>query len=623
VDLGLALAVLPSVLAAGGIALLFGLGLGAALFTKGADGALRYSLHRTASELLYVPLPDRARPRIKAVLDLVGQRAGQAFASLAILLLTMLELPATVLPTLLLVLASLWAIFALGLRRDYVELLRGNLRGEATLRTITFPEFDVASLETLVSALDSHNDTEVLAALAVLERERKAHLVPALILHHPSDTVVEASLALFARARRDNVIHVIDRLFEHPSSRVRSSAIAARSLLLPDPRLLYLRLSLEDAQEVRATIIVHLIASGEIVGAEAEERLREILQRGRTPTKIALAEAIAWRQDADFDQVLVELSAAPDVEVRLAAIRAMTEHTSTSFLPSLLKALGDEQTRSAARHALVGYGTSGFEAVLAALRDVTQPQTLRWELPRALSLFEPEPAARALLTLLTSEPEGMVRYRIIRALETLVARHPTVNLDRAALERVMSDTIGRAYRYLNELVTLEAGARSRQERQTPGYELLMFVLHDKQENARDRLFRLLGLAYPSADFARIRRGLRSPSADTRESSVELVGTLLEQPMRGAVLGLIEDMTDAERLAWSGPYYTPVRRSYEEMLEHMLTRESQGVQDFTAYHVGELGLSQLRPLIAAIAEADPARADVARTLAALEGVGSGA
>src|SRR6185436_11522193 len=53
-----ALVVLPILLLAGGAGIAAAGGLLAlALFTKGADGTLRYSLHRVAGELLWMPLP--------------------------------------------------------------------------------------------------------------------------------------------------------------------------------------------------------------------------------------------------------------------------------------------------------------------------------------------------------------------------------------------------------------------------------------------------------------------------------------------------------------------------------------------------------------------------------------
>ena len=53
-----ALWILPALLFVGAAGTALGGGLAAALLLKSADGSLRNSLHRTGSELLYVPLPD-------------------------------------------------------------------------------------------------------------------------------------------------------------------------------------------------------------------------------------------------------------------------------------------------------------------------------------------------------------------------------------------------------------------------------------------------------------------------------------------------------------------------------------------------------------------------------------
>jgi AAA family ATP:ADP antiporter len=618
-NLSVALAALPALLVLSGAGLLAGLGLYAALLGKAADGSLRYSLHRTATELLYVPLPDRVRPRIKSVLDVVGQRAGQAIASLAILGLASTR-PASLaslpLAALFCLLALIWLGSAIDLRRHYVALLRNQLRDSDPMRSQAFPELDLASLETLVTALDSRDDNEVLAALDVLEREHKARLVPALILYHPAEAVVLRALALFARARRSDVVHVVDRLLEQGPVRVRCDAVAARSLLAPDPRLLFQRLSLEDSPDVRATIVVHLIASGHIAGAEAAERIDEVLKRGRTTTRCALATAISWRTDHAFDRVLVQLAAAPEVDVRVAAIAAMTQSPSPAFIPALVDALGSERTRTAARRALVAQREAGFEAVTAALRDGQRRASLRWELPRTLAEFDPEDALPVLLSTLTEERDGMLRFRTIRALETLVAKHPTVNADPRTLNRVITDTVARAYRLLDARLSLERGAQLAPARATAGHELLVHVLHAKQRNAIGRVLRLLGLAHPAADLAEIRRGLRSGMPKLVANSVELLGSLLEQPLRGAVLGLVEELPDGERLVAAGTYHRPARRNYEAQLEQLLSGESPAVQDFTAFHVAELGLTQLSPLIAALAEADPSRGDLTRALTRL-------
>ena len=88
----------------------------------------------------------------------------------------------------------------------------------------------------------------------VLERERKGRLVPALILYHPTEDVVTHALALFVRAAAQERRPRHRSADRHESPRIRAAAIAARSALAHDARLLNLRLSMEDSPEVRATI---------------------------------------------------------------------------------------------------------------------------------------------------------------------------------------------------------------------------------------------------------------------------------------------------------------------------------------------------------------------------------
>jgi hypothetical protein len=259
---------------------------------------------------------------------------------------------------------------------------------------------------------------------------------------------------------------------------------------------------------------------------------------------------------------------------------------------------------------------AGFEALHSALRDSQRPAAARWELPRTLAEFDPSDALPALLATLTEERDGMLRFRTIRALETLVAKHPTVHPDRRTLNRVISGTVARAYRHLDARLSLERGAQLEAARTTPGHQLLLHVLRSKQRNATGRVLRLLGLAHPAADMAEILRGLRTGTPKLVSNSVELLGSLLEQPLRAAVLGLVEELPDPERLAASGSYYRPARRSYEAQLEQLLSGESPALQDFTAFHVAELGLAQLAPLIAALADADPSRGDLTRALTRL-------
>jgi ATP:ADP antiporter, AAA family len=612
-----ALAVLPVLLALSGLGMIVAGGLVAAIALKGADGALRYSLHRTASELVFLPLGEAARRRTKAFIDVVGHRGSQALAALAILALGALAAPPEVVAGLLVALAILWIVTASSLRAPYLDLFRTRLRSGRRLDPDDeLLDLDVASFETLLRALDSEADGEVLAALDVFEQEGKSELVPALILYHPSDLVVERALELFTRARRTKIVPILDRLAEHASPRIRAIALASRSVLDPDARPLHLRLSFEDSPEVRAAIIVNLIAMNEITGSDARDRLDAILRHGTLATQIALADAIARRAADGFADVLATLARHPDEKLQLAALRAIGRCRTPSCLGLVIEMLGREPTREPAQQVLLDYGTPGFHALVAAIDDPTLPAVTRIRLPRALAAFDPEPASAVLLEWLTREQDGAVRYQVQRALERLVRRVPSILLDRDVLDRTIDGTVSRAYRYLDRRLILARGAAADPARATPGHDALVTLLRDKEANAVARIFGMLGLAYRTDDFAEIHRGLTSPRKDARATSMELIENVLPEPLRSAVLGLVDDLPAPDRLAAGARYHTPLDLDYDDLLGHMLESTSESVQDLTVFHIGELGLVDFQPRIAALATSAN-RSDVARTLAILD------
>ena len=164
------LSVLPVLVIAATSAIVLGGGLIAALALKGFDGVLRHSLHRTALEVLYVPLTGDLRSRVKGFIDVLGYRGGQAIASLLILAAAALSdsLVATGIAVILLAVA--WIRIAATLETHYLDLFREALSGVAMRTRLDFPDMDLVSLETLLTHLNSDEDSKVVAALVGLIR---------------------------------------------------------------------------------------------------------------------------------------------------------------------------------------------------------------------------------------------------------------------------------------------------------------------------------------------------------------------------------------------------------------------------------------------------------------------
>jgi len=133
---------------------------------------------------------------------------------------------------------------------------------------------------------------------------------------------------------------------------------------------------------------------------------------------------------------------------------------------------------------------------------------------------------------------------------------------------------------------LVRGASQQNGQQTPGHDLLRDLLRDKEANALGRLFRLLGLLHPSEDLVHIYRSL-SASKAMRANSIELIESILREPIRSAVLGLVDDCADPLRLARAGAYHRPRRLEYGALLTELEKGDSDAVREVTRFHRAEL------------------------------------
>jgi AAA family ATP:ADP antiporter len=594
--------VLPILFILGGAGVIAGGGMAAVLLVKGADGGFRHSLHRTTIELLYVPISESMRSRVKALMDGLGQRGGQAIGSLAILGVIAASNDANVVLFLggfVIVLAAGWIITAAGLTRHYLELFRSTLR-EGNVDRVALPALDVGSLERLIVALNSEVDAEVLATLDLLADQGRERLIPALILYHPARAVVLRALEIFARSERADFIPPARRLIAHPDAQIRAAALTAITSVEVDVALL--RRGLEDKDiVVRATALVHLMSSGALKSdaattEEATAAVTQIAKEGTPEARLALAHAIRLHPAPVFERVLLDLvdtDEGRDPAVGAEVAQAMGVLGSPSFIPALVAMLGRADTMAEARDALVHIGPAAIPALTTALRDTKLPHKVRRHLPRTISRFAPAIAGPLLLQQLGLEHDSVVRHKILRGLNAVRASDPKGSIDVAKVRAIAEETVRELYRLIDWRMQLAKGAAEEPSRRSPGHQFLRSLIDDKRALALEQLLRLFGLLNPEEDFQNIYRGLRSKNPDVHASSRELLDHLVDPPLRQLVDTLVDDAPDEDRMAAAAPFYVSEPLTYDELLDRLLHSDSESLRCLAAYHVGEIGLEGLR------------------------------
>lgn len=587
-----ALALRPLLLAAGGALLTATGGLAAAVALRGVDGSLRWSVHKTATELLYVPMSPRLRCAVKEVSDLVAQRGGQAIGSVLILVALSFADSERWLGPLLIACAGAWIALALSLRSPYLNLFHETL-DETSLETrLDFPELDVASLETLMAALNSPEDDRVIAAIDLLGVTGRVHVIPALILYHPSIRVVVRALELFANARRADVVPFSRRLLMHSDAAVRAAAIRASARVEPDAAVLRVAAD-SSCPIVAATATIVRAARDPATAASALETIRKQLneaERVGTPAASYVARTLRDFPLPAFAPLLLELGHADDVDTRCEVIRAMGALRDEAHLPYLIGLLGERDLREAVRAALVAFGDPALEQLHKALTDFSLPRAVRTHVPRTMSRFGHQRAADLLLNHLLTEPGGMVRYKILRGLGRMRADIPSLRFDASVLERVVDDHLAKILPLLHWRVVLDSGAVERPERQTVGRQLLSDLLRQKETLAIERLFRVLGLTFPGIDVGQLYEALHGPDAAARASAREVLDHVLPVRWRAPVIGLTDEIPDSERLAAGKRCYAAEDIDYDRLVADLSADRSDIVAALASYHGVEIGLT---------------------------------
>jgi AAA family ATP:ADP antiporter len=619
-----ALLFLPFLLGLGGVGFLMNAALVGALVLRGADGALRFSLHKTAFDLLYFPLSEADRRRIKPALEVLGQRGGQALAAVGLLALehSPRNYPIFVLFGAIL----LWAGAVGLLRAPYVRLVRESLlRGDLAVGREV--RLDLRAFESAVAALSGDNEAGVRLAIDLLAGHRDGTLVPTVMLLHPNVKVVLHTLEMMAREQRRDAIPIIDQLLSHADPQVRAGALRARAQLAPDPAMLR-RLLLDPRREVAATALVALAAHGWMQTEGVEQALEQLRGAEGVEVRLAVARAALVQPSPSLVPLLSICMDSEEVRVIEATTLAMEAVPHPSFIPMLLPLLERSRHRETARRALAAIGQPALEVLIARLRDPGSSHLLRRHLPESIRRFPSADALPVLVELLGNERDGMVAFKVLRSLNRMRAIDPTLPIPEELITREIEKHLASAFRYthVRSVLLAEAGAPRSSSRvegeevppsrppeseeqpssrasggdrrvRTAAAELLLDVLRDKRIHAAERCMRLINLLLPDEDFRPLMRGYASSVGRVRASALEVIGAVVPARYRVAVLALLdEDSTlGTERvLAAAAPFYEVVPLTYEGALRALMNLSGTTLRAIAAYHATEIGLADTAP-----------------------------
>ena len=542
---GGALLLLPVVLAVGSVAMFVVPGLIAGTLLRGADQSLKHSIDRTGRELLFLPVPLGAKKQVKVFIDVFVDQGMQGLGGLVLLAALALGLTVQSLSLVVLALVGVWIGLAWWARQSYVQAFRETLPSkEDAEEPDRAPAPDVAELLDALSSPRAQRVEEALDLLDEADAELPVDRATSL-LKHRSARVRRRAIAILAKQREQGLTRVVADYLRDRDAEVRLEAARYLYRSLHGNHLPLLRAGLEHADvRIRAAAVGVVAESGTereraLVTDDVVRSLLDYRGPGAEDARAEAAKALGALGRPGNHDALRALLDDPEPRVVRAAIEAAGRSGNRLFVGRLLRFLEDAQYEKAARRALRAYGPRIFGTLYDYLTDDFVSEPIRRNIPRILARL-PTQSAVDLLLLSLDQLRAPLLYDVAKALNKIRATAPELRFSRDTLDAAVLGEI-------RALATVQAAlfhhARSPDPLANgPGGPGVREALFKERTQSLERVFRLLGLRYPSADMHSAFLGL-TESPDLRASAAEFLDSLLDWEFKRYLVPLLDDAPD--------------------------------------------------------------------------------
>lgn len=597
------LLVLPASLLAGSFALLAWPGLAAATATRLTEAALRTSVNQSGVQILYLPMADAIRKKLKVFMDVTVERLGDGAAALIILFYSLLlgGLEATLLSYVSIGFVTVWIMLVFRANAGYVDALRHSLTyREASLETANLDFADKKTMDAVLATLVGQDERSILFALDLLEKAKRATVtVPRQLLRHPSGEVRRRALMLLARSPNPDLLNELPGLLASNDTAVQTEVIKTVANILRKDAIALVRPFLHnDHPEVRRAAIDGLLRYGDDDARHAAfaafDRLLEESGPDGAMARVEAARLMGdWEEPAFSDKLSKLISDDSSPAVIREALAAAARRGCVEAIPVIISRLCCTGIQSVARDALVQYGEIAIEPLRQALSDRRVVRDARLYIPRTLSKIHAQPAMNALLGGLLEEDRA-IRFQVILAIEEMARHLPDLKVDREIIENAI---ISDALLYSRRFVVFHALYGDGKEVSEQRDSLLYFALTDSMERIRERVAWLLELLYPAKDIRRAWAGFTSTDHNQHAYAVEFLDNLLAGNMKKYAFALYSDDRSEERLRCAAELADAGSMDAQAALTVLLHQDDVWLKVSAIWEVARRGLGGFRDMIA--------------------------
>jgi AAA family ATP:ADP antiporter len=494
------------------------------------EASTRYTLNRTGMELLYMPLPQELRNRIKAFIDICVDRLSRGLAGVLLVVLTQstLHLGVKGISVVVMVLCVPWMYFSHLARREYVATIRKRFEARRLdFESARVSVQDAATIRFLEGVVEGENPRQSVYALTLLSDapgyDARPIVVKAAASSHPEvrEQAYRMATALhyeglkIARPASPAGIAYLLTVSDDPAK------IAREFLNDPDPSIVAAAVdALHDRRELAQDLITR-------------EWLQKMTESADPKCRAVAATAISARGDQGTEAIH-RLLEDPDPEVARAAVRSAGILKNRGYLFPLIHALGNPRLRGDAIAALAAFGPQICGTLSDVLLDEGMPMRIRRQIPRVLKQI-PDQRAVDVLVRVVGHQDLSIRAAVLKALNRLRESSPDLNFD----TQFVSEQISNEARHYYELNAALAPFKARADGAHTAARLLARTIDERLKGTLERLFRLLGLRYPPKEIYSAYQAVSRQGHEEATAALEFLDNTLERNLKRILLPLLD------------------------------------------------------------------------------------
>ena len=566
---------------------------------QGIYKTLKHPIDNPSFKVLYQPLKAEQRLAAQITVEVVFTPIAIGVAGAIMLLMsTLIAYDPVRFSYVLLLNFALWALVARrgasAYQRALLDVLRRRIVDDAP-----FVLDDATSVALLRGKLLSPLPAEVIFALHLLEKAEYAHVEQALLerLEHPALEVRRYAVERLGARGTATASPALRERLARESEPLVLAALLRGLATLGDERAAPLLAPFvqHGAPGVRRAALAGLLQLGNVSARPALRILEQLAGSAEPGERLLAAQALGERPVPEAEPVLLELlkDGAPDV--RRAAIAA-ARGGSPRLVALVIENLGHSAYAGSAAAALASVGA----ALVPALSErfiAGGRRPLLVQLARVLGQIG---GARALgfLRAQLEYPDEAVRTEVASALLRCGYRAATSQERAATFALLRQEAQDAAY----------AVAAACDLPEEPAWRPLKQALRAELQLTRRRCFELLTFLYDREAVLRARDNVASRARDKRAYAVEVLDVMLDGPLKGFLLPLLDERPDEQRREALAQHFPQPQRSPAERVRELLARPERSLRAWTracaARAAGELRLRELLGELDALQTADP-------------------